>query len=124
MCQGQYQLLGLAFGGGMKTQAWAEVIIIRPNGELVKERIEGGFGVLSVTFRVLDKAVGPLELTSNHPFVETYAVATSGRYGSNADLIAEVCVRSGFVRKIGIGKHDCIVMASALAYIDAINKIV
>ncbi len=125
MCtQGKYELLSLAFGGGKEIQAWVEVIIIRPNGEIVTERLESGFGVIGVTFRVLDKAVGAPELTSNNPFVECYEIETSGRYGARADLQVEVRLRSGPSRSIGVGKDDCVVMASALAYINAINKIV
>lgn len=109
---GVFDLSSLEFSGGTNRRARARVTIAGPEGA-VKAQATGD-GPVDAAYRAISKAVGiSVELVD-------FSISTTGR---GADALGEATVK---VRNagdaIGRGASTDIVMASARAYMDALNR--
>ncbi len=115
MADGKFDLVSIELEHQHRKKARASVKLSFPDGQL-DQRVAEGSGMVAATFQAFGFALG------NGYDVEDYSVRALGK---GADALGEcsLILINGSRRMGGIGRDHDIVIASALAYLDALNKL-
>lgn len=111
----RYELVSANFSGGTEMEPTATVVIKESNGEL-KKASATGVGPVDAVYKAIQKAIG-----FSFELVDYSVKSISG--GTDAQGDVYVILKRGDISANGTGMSTDIVIASAKAFVSAINRI-